>query len=104
MQNGRPLLPSPDRVTFSDDAKMLYVNPVLSDNHGNYQCRVSNAVSAMTAAYNLTVNCEYRAFSLLNKRLWVRLFDQRRSSPNNDTYTGSCDADVMMMWLLVVHT
>ncbi|KAK0139782.1 Carcinoembryonic antigen-related cell adhesion molecule 1 [Merluccius polli] len=56
MKNGRPLLPSPGRVTFSADAKLLSINPVLSDNHGNYQCRVSNPVGAMTATYNLTVN------------------------------------------------
>ncbi|XP_030225378.1 carcinoembryonic antigen-related cell adhesion molecule 20-like [Gadus morhua] len=68
MQNGRPLLPSPDRVTFSDDAKMLYMNPVLSDNHGNYQCRVSNAVSAMTAAYNLTVNYGPQNMSIVGPR------------------------------------
>ncbi|KAJ3597559.1 hypothetical protein NHX12_001082 [Muraenolepis orangiensis] len=56
MSNGRPLLASPGRVTFSADGRLLSINPVLSDNHGYYRCRLSNPVSAMTAAYNLTVN------------------------------------------------
>ncbi|CAL8247463.1 unnamed protein product [Lota lota] len=68
MMNGWPLLPSPGRVTFSADAKLLSMNPVLSDDHGNYQCRVSNPVSAMTAEYNLTVNFGPQNVSIVGPR------------------------------------
>ncbi|TDH11582.1 hypothetical protein EPR50_G00062440 [Perca flavescens] len=55
MKDGQ-LLQQSDRVTFSTDNMTVFVQPVHSSSHGTYQCQVSNPVSTMTAAYNLTVN------------------------------------------------
>ncbi|KAF1388146.1 hypothetical protein PFLUV_G00087190 [Perca fluviatilis] len=55
MKDGQ-LLQQSDRVTFSADNMTVFVQPVHSSSHGTYQCQVSNPVSTMTAAYNLTVN------------------------------------------------
>ncbi|XP_028326267.1 carcinoembryonic antigen-related cell adhesion molecule 1-like [Gouania willdenowi] len=55
IKDGRPVHPS-DRVSFSVNKKNMFINPVSASNHGTYLCRVSNPVSNMTAAHNLTVN------------------------------------------------
>ncbi|KAM6936743.1 cell adhesion molecule CEACAM20-like [Lycodopsis pacificus] len=54
-KDNQPLHPS-GRVTFSMDNKTVFLHPVHSSNHGTYRCRVSNPVSTMTVAHDLTVN------------------------------------------------
>ncbi|XP_076008717.1 cell adhesion molecule CEACAM1-like [Genypterus blacodes] len=55
MKGGLPLYPS-DHVSFSADNSTVLIKPVQSTNHGIYQCKVSNPISTITAAYNLAVN------------------------------------------------
>lgn len=57
LKGGR-LLRADNRTSFSVGNESVSIQPVHRSNHGSYQCRVSNPVSAMTAVYNLTVNCE----------------------------------------------
>uniref|UniRef100_A0A3B4AFA6 Ig-like domain-containing protein n=1 Tax=Periophthalmus magnuspinnatus TaxID=409849 RepID=A0A3B4AFA6_9GOBI len=54
-KDGQPLRED-SRVSFSINKKTVYIHPVHSSSHGNYQCLISNPVSSETAAYNLTVN------------------------------------------------
>ncbi|XP_022612278.1 carcinoembryonic antigen-related cell adhesion molecule 1-like [Seriola dumerili] len=55
IKDGQPLHPS-SRLNFSSDNRTVSIQPVHFSNHGTYQCRISNPVSTMTVAHNLTVN------------------------------------------------
>ncbi|XP_061632402.1 hepatic and glial cell adhesion molecule-like [Phyllopteryx taeniolatus] len=57
-KDGHPLLPGPG-VSFSSDNAIVSIRSVRSSDRGVYRCRVSNPISAVTMAFNLTVNCEY---------------------------------------------
>ncbi|XP_054638049.1 carcinoembryonic antigen-related cell adhesion molecule 5 [Dunckerocampus dactyliophorus] len=54
-KDGLPLHPRATH-SFSADNSTVSFRPVHSYDHGSYQCRVSNPISAMTAALNLIVN------------------------------------------------
>uniref|UniRef100_A0A674MY96 Ig-like domain-containing protein n=1 Tax=Takifugu rubripes TaxID=31033 RepID=A0A674MY96_TAKRU len=64
LKGGR-LLREDNRTTFSVGNGSVSIRPVHRSNHGTYQCRVSNPVSAMTAVYNLTVNYGPHDMSIL---------------------------------------
>uniref|UniRef100_A0A7N6C540 Ig-like domain-containing protein n=1 Tax=Anabas testudineus TaxID=64144 RepID=A0A7N6C540_ANATE len=55
MKDGKSLYSS-NRVSFSVDNRVVFIQPVHSSDRGTYQCQASNPVSTMTAAFNLTVN------------------------------------------------
>ncbi|XP_067093462.1 carcinoembryonic antigen-related cell adhesion molecule 6-like [Osmerus mordax] len=55
MKDGGPLSPS-DRVIFSGDNSTVSISPVRSTDNGEYLCRLSNPISAITASQHLTVN------------------------------------------------
>lgn len=63
MKDGKSLYSS-NRVSFSVDNRVVFIQPVHSSDRGTYQCQASNPVSTMTAAFNLTVNCEYGSLQL----------------------------------------
>ncbi|KAM9807269.1 cell adhesion molecule CEACAM16-like isoform 2-T2 [Syngnathus typhle] len=54
-KGGRPVLAGPT-VNLSPDNVTVFIQPVRSHDGGVYRCRVSNPISALTAAFNLTVN------------------------------------------------
>ena len=56
MKDTVPLSPS-DRVSFSGDNSTVSISPVRSTDNGEYLCRLSNPISAVTASQHLTVNC-----------------------------------------------
>ncbi|XP_077432858.1 cell adhesion molecule CEACAM6-like [Vanacampus margaritifer] len=54
-KDGRPVLAGPT-VSLSADNLTVSIQPVSSYDGGVYRCRVSNPISNLTAAFNLTVN------------------------------------------------
>ncbi|XP_077362360.1 cell adhesion molecule CEACAM20 [Festucalex cinctus] len=56
LKDGRPVAADGGRVTAAPDGSWLRLAPLQKDDNGRYECRLANAVSERTAAYNMLVN------------------------------------------------
>ncbi|XP_077454257.1 cell adhesion molecule CEACAM16-like [Stigmatopora argus] len=54
-KDGQYLRPGPT-ISFSPDNEIVIIRPVRSNDHGVYQCKASNPISTVAAAFNLTIN------------------------------------------------